>query len=49
MLLSVIFLAGPIVSAFVSVPHLNLPTSMFAASMMVHLRKMIARQSVGRH
>jgi CysZ protein len=38
-----IFFAGLIIAAFLSVPLLNLLTPMFAAGMMVHLYKMIAR------
>ncbi len=40
-----IFFAGLIIAAFLSVPLLNLLTPMFAAGMMVHLYKMIARRN----
>ena len=39
----IVFVAGLIIAAFLSVPILNLLTPMFAASMMVHLFKMTAR------
>ncbi|MAY62789.1 MAG: cysteine biosynthesis protein CysZ [Rhizobiales bacterium] len=48
----IVFLAGLIIAAFLSVPILNLLTPMFAASMMVHLFKMTERRrlsAVGRH
>ncbi|WP_173934435.1 sulfate transporter family protein [Chelativorans sp. Marseille-P2723] len=37
-----VFLAGFVISAFLSVPLLNLLTPLFAAAMMVHLYKMIS-------
>ena len=42
-----IFFAGLIIAGFLSVPLLNLLTPMFAAGMMVHLYKMIARKALG--
>lgn len=38
-----VFLAGLVVAAFLAVPLLNLLTPLFAAAMMVHLHKAIAR------
>ena len=39
-----IFLAGLVIAAFLSIPLLNLLTPLFAAGMMVHLHKMLARK-----
>ncbi|MGH6760707.1 MAG: sulfate transporter family protein [Phyllobacterium sp.] len=38
-----VFLAGMLIAAFLAVPILNLLTPLFAAAMMVHLHKAIAR------
>ena len=38
-----IFLAGLVIAGFMAVPLLNLLTPLFAAAMMVHLHKMVAR------
>lgn len=43
-----VFLAGLVIAVFLSVPILNLLTPMFAASMMVHLFKMTARDGLSR-
>ena len=40
-----VFLAGLVIAAFLAVPLLNLLTPLFAASMMVHLHKMVSAQS----
>lgn len=37
-----VFLAGLVIAAFLAVPVVNLATPLFAASMMVHLHKMIS-------
>lgn len=39
-----VFLAGLVIAAFLAVPVLNLLTPLFAASMMVHLHKLISRR-----
>jgi CysZ protein len=39
-----IFLAGLVIAAFLSIPLLNLLTPLFAAGLMVHLHKMLARK-----
>ncbi len=42
-----VFLAGLIIAAFMAVPILNLLTPLFAAAMMVHLHKAVARSELG--
>ena len=39
-----VFLAGLVIAAFLAVPLLNLLTPLFAAAMMVHLHKVVARR-----
>ncbi|TWG91333.1 CysZ protein [Mesorhizobium sp. J18] len=39
-----VFLAGLVIAGFLAIPLLNLLTPLFAASMMVHLHKMISAQ-----
>ena len=39
-----VFLAGLVIAAFLAIPLVNLLTPLFAATMMVHLHKMIARR-----
>ena len=39
-----IFLAGLVIAAFLAIPLINLLTPLFAATMMVHLHKMISRR-----
>ncbi len=39
-----VFLAGLVIAGFLAIPLLNLLTPLFAAAMMVHLHKMVARE-----
>ena len=39
-----VFLAGLVIAAFLAIPLVNLLTPLFAATMMVHLHKMISRR-----
>lgn len=42
-----VFLAGLVIAGFLALPLVNLLTPLFAAAMMVHLHKMIARAEAG--
>lgn len=42
-----VFAAGLLIAAFLAVPVLNLLTPLFAAAMMVHLHKMVAKREAG--
>ncbi len=42
-----VFLAGLVIAGFLAVPLVNLLTPLFAAAMMVHLHKMVARAEAG--
>lgn len=43
-----VFFAGLVIAGFMAVPLLNLLTPLFAAAMMVHLHKMVAKKDAGR-
>lgn len=42
-----VFLAGLVIAGFLALPLINLLTPLFAAAMMVHLHKMVARAEAG--
>ena len=42
-----VFLAGMVIAGFLALPLINLLTPLFAAAMMVHLHKMVARAEAG--
>ncbi|MGF0539131.1 sulfate transporter family protein [Agrobacterium sp. ES01] len=42
-----VFMAGLLIAAFLAVPIVNLLTPLFAASMMVHLHKMLSKRDPG--
>lgn len=42
-----VFLAGLVIAGFLAVPLVNLLTPLFAAAMMVHLHKMVAKAEAG--
>lgn len=42
-----VFLAGLVIAGFLAVPLVNLLTPLFAAAMMVHLHKLVARAEAG--
>lgn len=42
-----VFLAGLLIAGFLALPLINLLTPLFAAAMMVHLHKMVARAETG--
>lgn len=42
-----VFMGGLVIAAFLAVPILNLLTPLFAASLMVHLHKMLSRRDAG--
>jgi CysZ protein len=42
-----VFIAGLVIAAFLAVPVVNLLTPLFAAAMMVHLHKLVARRETG--
>ena len=42
-----VFLAGLLIAGFLALPLINLLTPLFAAAMMVHLHKMVARAEAG--
>ncbi len=44
---STVFLAGLVIAAFLAVPIVNLLTPLFAASLMVHLHKLLSRADPG--
>lgn len=44
---STVFIGGLVIAGFLAIPIVNLLTPLFAASMMVHLHKMLSRRDAG--
>ncbi|MGX5664501.1 sulfate transporter family protein [Rhizobium daejeonense] len=44
---SAVFIGGLVIAGFLAIPIVNLLTPLFAASMMVHLHKMLSRRDAG--